>query len=128
MSETEKVVQTEQVDSLKNDSTLTNTTQTHNFDADIQQLMNLIVHAFYSKKEVFLRELISNSSDALDKLRYSSLTNPSVLGDDTNLEIRLRTDTDSNTLIIEDNGIGMTREDLVNNLGRIANSGTKKVS
>ena len=96
-----------------------------NFDADISQLMNLIVNAFYSKNEIFLRELLSNSSDALEKLRYESLTDKSVLDSEKELKIKLWVDKENKTLMIEDTGIGMTKEDLVQNLGTIARSGTK---
>ena len=96
------------------------------FQAEVSRLLDIVAHSLYSEKEVFLRELISNASDACDRLRYAALTEPQLSADDPNLGITLIADKDARTLTITDNGIGMSRADLVANLGTIARSGTSE--
>jgi molecular chaperone HtpG len=95
------------------------------FEADVAKLLHLMVHAVYSEKDVFLRELISNAADACERLRYEAIANPDLLADDPALRITLLTDTDQRRLIVEDNGIGMSSDEMVEALGTIARSGTK---
>jgi len=97
---------------------------TMGFQAEVKQLLKLMIHSLYSHKEIFLRELISNASDACDKLRFEALANPSLLAADTELTIDIDTDKDAHTITITDNGIGMTRQDAIDHLGTIAKSGT----
>jgi molecular chaperone HtpG len=100
--------------------------QTHQFQAETKQLLNLMIHSLYSNSEIFLRELISNSSDAIDKLRFASLKDDKILEGKEELTIQIDTDEKKKTITITDNGIGMNAEEVVANIGTIANSGTKK--
>src|SRR5471030_2389465 len=97
------------------------------FQAEVSELLNLMVHSVYSETDVFLRELISNASDACDRLRYEAIAKPELLEGDNELKITLAFDTDARTLTISDNGIGMTKEELVKTLGTIAHSGTREM-
>jgi molecular chaperone HtpG len=100
-------------------------TQTHQFQAEVAELLSLMVHSVYSETDVFLRELVSNASDALDKLRYEAISNPALLAGAEKLAIQLKPDATAKTLTIADTGIGMDRQELVDNLGTVARSGTK---
>lgn len=100
--------------------------ETMGFQTEAKQLLHLMIHSLYSNKEIFLRELISNASDAIDKVRFQSLSNPDLVGEDVNYNIRVDLDKDASTVTISDNGIGMSRDDAIANLGTIAKSGTSQ--
>ncbi len=104
--------------------TATTNKETRGFQSEVKQLLHLMIHSLYSNKEIFLRELISNASDAADKLRFQALSNADLYQGDANLGVKLSFDTQANTLTISDNGIGMNREDVIEHLGTIAKSGT----
>jgi len=101
-------------------------TEKKEFKTEVQQLLDLVIHSLYSNKDIFLRELISNGSDAIDKLRFNALSDKELLKDQPDFRIKLYTDNDAKTLVIEDNGIGMTKDELEANIGTIASSGTRK--
>lgn len=100
--------------------------ETMSFQAEVKQLLHLMIHSLYSNKEIFLRELVSNASDATDKLRFEAIANPALLENDADLAIRIEADPAARTLKITDNGIGMSRDEAIRNLGTIARSGTKE--
>ncbi|MDA3913966.1 molecular chaperone HtpG [Oleiagrimonas sp.] len=103
-----------------------NATETRKFEAEVAQVLHLVTHSLYSHKEIFLRELISNASDACDKLRFQAIAEPALTGEDTDLHIDVLWDPEARTISVRDNGIGMTREDVIANIGTIASSGTRK--
>ncbi len=100
--------------------------QTHEFQTEVSQLLNLMIHSLYSNKEIFLRELVSNASDAIDKLKFESLSNDKLLEGKQEPSIHIDVDKDAGTVTIRDNGIGMTQDEVMENIGTIANSGTRK--
>jgi molecular chaperone HtpG len=108
------------------DTTAAPQAETHAFQADVQQVLQLVIHSLYSNKDIFLRELVSNASDACEKLRFEALAEPGLLADGGELAIDIVADRDSRTLSLRDNGIGMSREELMRNLGTVAHSGTKR--
>src|SRR4051812_11578040 len=101
------------------------TAETHSFQAEVAELLRLMVHSVYSETDVFLRELISNASDACDRLRYEAIAKPDLLVEDAELKIRIAPDKAAGTLTVTDNGIGMDRDELIDNLGTVARSGTR---
>src|SRR5713101_8010467 len=104
----------------------TATKETLSFQAEVKQLLNLMIHSLYGNKEIFLRELVSNASDAADKLRFEALSDNALYGPDAELKIRVSFDKQARTLTVSDNGIGMSRDEVVNNIGTIAKSGTRE--
>ncbi|MEM1411358.1 MAG: molecular chaperone HtpG [Pseudomonadota bacterium] len=108
------------------EATHNNATEQHAFQAEVQEVLNLMTHSLYSNKEIFLRELISNASDACDKLRFEALSDDSLLADDPELRIEIEADEEKRLLIIRDNGIGMSRDEVIENIGTIARSGTRR--
>ncbi len=100
--------------------------QKHEFQTEVRELLQLMIHSLYSNQEIFLRELVSNSADALDKVRFEGITKPELLGDDADLRIDLKVDEEARTITISDNGIGMNEDDLMQSLGTIASSGTRR--
>src|ERR1043166_28837 len=101
------------------------TKETLGFQAEVKQLLHLMVHSLYSNKEIFLRELVSNASDACDKLRFEALTNKELFEKDTELKICVAYDKAARTITVSDNGIGMSRDEVISNIGTIAKSGTR---
>ncbi|MEH6547752.1 MAG: molecular chaperone HtpG, partial [Sneathiella sp.] len=104
------------------------TEQTHEFQAEVAKLLDIVAHSLYSEKEIFLRELVSNSSDACDRLRYTALTKPDLIKEDPEFKVILSVDQKAKTLTITDNGVGMTEQEMIDNLGTIARSGTSRFS
>ena len=102
------------------------TRETLGFQTEVKQLLQLMIHSLYSNKEIFLRELISNASDACDRLRFESLTDAGLFEDDTDLKIRVSFDHAAGTVTISDNGIGMSRQEVIDQIGTIAKSGTRE--
>lgn len=102
------------------------TPETHAFQTEVKQLLHLMIHSLYSNKEIFLRELISNASDACDKLRFEAVQNPALLEQDPDLSVYISVDKNNRTITLKDNGIGMSREEVISNIGTIAKSGTKE--
>src|SRR5580658_8673259 len=100
--------------------------ETMSFQAEVKQLLHLMIHSLYSNKEIFLRELVSNASDAADKLRFEAINNDALFENDPELKITVGFDKDARTITISDNGIGMSRDEAVSHLGTIAKSGTKE--
>jgi len=116
---------TETIDTKKTGAK-TPKTEKHEFQAEVREVLNLMIHSLYSNREIFLRELVSNASDACDKLRFEALQNEELMGGDSELKVEVEVDEDAGTITVRDNGIGMSKQDVVENIGTIARSGTKK--
>merc|ERR1711935_366525 len=110
----------------KSDASIPDNAESFAFEAEVSKMLDIVVNSLYQNKDVFLRELISNASDALDKIRYLGLQNSSMLKDKEELEMRIEYDADAQTLTVRDSGVGMTKKDLISNLGTVARSGTTK--
>merc|ERR1712224_34252 len=122
----EAAAETKVVDGFSEEdrSKMAESTEKHEFQAEVSRLMDIIINSLYTDKQVFLRELISNSADALEKARFHSVQDESFLGDTKDLEIKIEYDADAKTISLIDTGVGMTKADLINNLGTVAKSGT----
>ena len=107
-------------------ATDTSATETRRFEAEVEQVLKLVTHSLYSHKEIFLRELVSNASDALDKLRFEAIAKPELTAGDTDLHVEISFDKTARTLTLRDNGIGMSRDEVIENIGTIARSGTRR--
>src|SRR2546427_5717893 len=104
---------------------MTTNMETFQFQAEARQVLDLMIHSLYTQKEIFLRELISNASDALDRLRFEALSRPELIGSDEKLEVWIDSDPNERTLTISDNGIGISRAEVIGNIGAIAQAGTR---
>ena len=114
------------IQSIGNTHLIMEKKQTHSFQAEVKQILHLVTHSLYSNKEIFLRELVSNASDACDKLRFEALDHPDYFEDQPNLEVRVSFDEEARTVTIADNGIGMSADEAIAHLGTIAKSGTRE--
>jgi molecular chaperone HtpG len=114
------------IQSIGNTNLIMEKKQTHSFQAEVKQILHLVTHSLYSNKEIFLRELVSNASDACDKLRFEALDHPDYFEDQPNLEVRVSFDEEARTVTITDNGIGMSADEAIAHLGTIAKSGTRE--
>src|SRR4029450_4475785 len=106
---------------------MTTNVETFQFQAEARQVLDLMIHSLYTNKEIFLRELISNASDATDRLRFEALSNPELIATDDRLEILIETDPKARTVTVHDNGLGMSRQEVIANIGTIAKSGTREL-